>query len=221
MHNNLVIEHGDSRNLCAAIPDGSIDFIFTDPPYIKKFLGTYQWLGQEAPRLLKPGGYLIAYCLQRYVDKIMDYFKPNLRYFWTSASFHKGGKSGMYPDVGIVNQWKPLLIYSNGKPGPHKVFNDATYYKPSKIYHDWGQSEECAAYYIGNFTSVGDIVLDPFCGGGTTAYASLQLGRSCITFDIDPLAVEVARNRLSKIQAILLHQEEFASELWTQVEMDY
>ena len=36
-------------------------------------------------------------------------------------------------------------------------------------------------------------ILDPFCGSGTTALASLNLNRNCITTDVNPDAVSIAQ----------------------------
>lgn len=41
-----------------------------------------------------------------------------------------------------------------------------------------------------------DLVLDPFCGGGTTAVEAKLLGRRCIALDINPNAVELALRNL-------------------------
>ena len=45
-------------------------------------------------------------------------------------------------------------------------------------------------------TNPGDLVLDPTCGGGTTAYVSEQWGRRWITIDTSRVAVALARQRL-------------------------
>lgn len=52
------------------------------------------------------------------------------------------------------------------------------------------------AWFIRLFTNPGDIVLDPFCGSGTTAVASRQLARHYIGIDINPEFCELARQRL-------------------------
>ena len=45
-------------------------------------------------------------------------------------------------------------------------------------------------------TDPGDIVLDPTCGSGTTAYVSEQWGRRWITIDTSRVALAIARTRL-------------------------
>lgn len=41
-----------------------------------------------------------------------------------------------------------------------------------------------------------DLILDPFCGTGTTAIAAKRLGRKYIGFEIDPIYVDIADNKL-------------------------
>ncbi len=47
-------------------------------------------------------------------------------------------------------------------------------------------------------TDEGDLVLDPFCGSGTTLVAASLLGRSAIGIDISKEAVELTRQRLAE-----------------------
>jgi DNA modification methylase len=44
----------------------------------------------------------------------------------------------------------------------------------------------------------GDVVLDPFCGSGTTLAVAKRLGRQWIGMDVAPVAIEVSRERLAK-----------------------
>lgn len=48
------------------------------------------------------------------------------------------------------------------------------------------------------YTNPGDVVLDPFCGSGTTATVATALGRDCITIDIGPETVVAARDRIRR-----------------------
>jgi adenine-specific DNA-methyltransferase len=59
-------------------------------------------------------------------------------------------------------------------------------------------------------TDPGDLVLDPTCGSGTTAYVSEQWGRRWITIDTSRIAINIAKKRL--MTAVLpyykLHDED-------------
>lgn len=58
-----------------------------------------------------------------------------------------------------------------------------TYYK-----HPARFSPEFARAIINEFTDPGDLIIDPFCGGGTTVVESLRAGRRVIGSDLNPLA---------------------------------
>ena len=47
-------------------------------------------------------------------------------------------------------------------------------------------------------SNVGDIVLDPFAGGGSTLIAAKRLNRRYIGFEIDKQYYDIAYNRLYK-----------------------
>jgi len=51
---------------------------------------------------------------------------------------------------------------------------------------------------IKSTSDVGDLVLDPFCGSGTTAIVAARLGRRFITVDASPVALETATARLER-----------------------
>lgn len=46
------------------------------------------------------------------------------------------------------------------------------------------------------FTHQGELVLDPFCGIGTTALAAQQLQRSCLASDLNPKFITIACSRM-------------------------
>jgi DNA modification methylase len=59
--------------------------------------------------------------------------------------------------------------------------------------------EELANRLIRMFSFVGDTVLDPFVGTGTTMVAAARAGRNSIGVEIDPSYISSARDRLSKL----------------------
>ena len=56
-------------------------------------------------------------------------------------------------------------------------------------------------------TDPGDLVLDPTCGGGTTAFVAEQWGRRWITIDTSRIALNIAKKRL--VSAIYPYYETF------------
>jgi predicted methyltransferase len=57
---NQGIYTGDARELARAIPDESVDLIFTDPVY--QNLDDYRWLAETAARVLKPDSACLVFC---------------------------------------------------------------------------------------------------------------------------------------------------------------
>jgi len=53
-------------------------------------------------------------------------------------------------------------------------------------------------WFINWLTAEGDVVLDPFMGGGTTAVSALKLNRKYIGFEISPEYIKMTKERLNK-----------------------
>jgi len=57
---------------------------------------------------------------------------------------------------------------------------------------------ELASRVIRLYSYVGDVVLDPFCGSGTTCVAAKRLNRHWVGYDIVPKYCVLAEERLAK-----------------------
>ncbi len=55
----------------------------------------------------------------------------------------------------------------------------------------------------------GSVVLDFFCGSGTTLCAAQELGRKWIGIDQSEQAIQVAKNKLSRMQDTLFEEHKF------------
>lgn len=71
---------------------------------------------------------------------------------------------------------------------------------------------ELASRLIRMFSFVGDIVLDPFCGSGTTMVAALKHGRNSIGLEIDPEYCRMAARYLKAENVDLLSSAELRFE---------
>ena len=66
--------------------------------------------------------------------------------------------------------------------------------------------EELAERLVRMYSFVGDLVLDPFLGTGTTSVAAARWGRNSIGVEIDPGYMELAESRLRREAADLWRQ---------------
>ncbi len=69
--------------------------------------------------------------------------------------------------------------------------------------------EEIPARLIRMFTFVGDTVLDPFLGSGTTSLAARNLGRNSVGYEINPDYVEIVREKTGIDKAGLFQDAAF------------
>ena len=80
--------------------------------------------------------------------------------------------------------------------------------KNGKKAHATQKPEALMHRVIAATTNPGDLVLDPFCGSGTTAAVAKRLGRDYITIDREEVYVELAEKRLANISPALLTSED-------------
>jgi site-specific DNA-methyltransferase (adenine-specific) len=195
---------GDCRDLSAMIPDSSVDLIFTDPPYIKKYLPLYSWLAEEARRILKPDGFLLAYAGGYWKAEIMQRIDHYLAYYFDFILVNSG-PSPIIWNRKIIGRHKSVLAYtlpgSTAKPRTNVLsfFNGE---KADKRYHEWGQDEVSARYLIDCFSMPGDLVVDFFCGGGTVPAMCQALDRRWLAYELDPEMAKVARGRLLSTDSV-------------------
>jgi len=173
---------GDFRKVLEDVPDASCELIFTDPPY----------------DVLIDGGSLITYLGHYAMPEVMNHLSRRLKFFWPICIWNTGSNAQM--DIwGIRVKWKPLLWYVKGdcRLDVQSFVDDGIASVQEKDWHDWQQSLVEARYYIERLTKRGALVIDPFCGGGTTAFAAQELSRKFITCDTDPVAIGQALKRIA------------------------
>lgn len=99
-------------------------------------------------------------------------------------------------------------ISSKGRLGYVRYFNDFPYTLLTSLWTDAGSSFMEKYYVVQSgikpiqrcmlmCTDPGDLVLDPTCGSGTTAYVAEQWGRRWITIDTSRIALNIAKKRLT------------------------
>jgi ParB-like chromosome segregation protein Spo0J len=175
----------------------SVDMIFTDPPYHDEHLDLYRHLARFARECLKPGAYLMVYAGKAYLPELMTILGEHLEYVWLFGVFQPDNNQRFYKHR-IFEAWRPILCYR--QPGETRVREwqpDMIRGTRDKTFHEWQQQIEPALKWIGAYTSEGDLIVDPFVGGGTTIAAAQQLGRHFLGFDRDPDAVRLTLGRIA------------------------
>jgi DNA modification methylase len=114
------------------------------------------------------------------------------------------------------NQHELILVFKSGRGrhvnnfelGQQRYRTNVWAYKGAAGFRK-GREEDLAAHpcvkstamvidAIRDCSATGDLILDPFCGSGTTAIAAHHASRRCATIEIDPLYVDTALRRLSQ-----------------------
>ncbi|MEA2107023.1 MAG: site-specific DNA-methyltransferase [Bacteroidota bacterium] len=194
--NQMTLYHNDFRE--TNIKKQSVDLIVTDPPYPKKYIGLYRDLALFALKVLKSGGSLFAMAGQSYLPEILKQMEVDgLNYNWTLAYLTPGGQSPQLWQRKVNTFWKPVLWYIKGKPD--KWMGDVVKSNVNdndKAFHFWGQSISGMSDLIDRVSYMGETVLDPFMGGGTTGAVCLMQRRKFIGIELDKEVFETAKSRL-------------------------
>ncbi len=203
------IHHGDCTKVMQQLPNNSIDFILTDPPYLvnyrdrtgRRIMGDINsdWLEPsftEMYRILQPDSFAISFYGWNHVDKFMT--------AWRKAGFrivghftfvkHYASRTGF---TQARHECAYLLAKGNPKPPTHAPKDVMPWGKyTGNRYHPTQKPLEILRTLIKAYTQVGDIILDPFAGSGSTMIAARQLRRSWIGIEMDATYHQNAINRL-------------------------
>ena len=195
----ITIYHGDCRDV--ALPPGSVDLVWTDPPYPKEFDHVWDALHSAAAASLRPGKSLLTqlghYQLPRVIDALAQ---DPFRFRWACMTENTGNQPIMH-GFGVKVCWKPILWFSHGPAEKRGIMRDnfairrGSFAEARKV-HGWGQAVMIEPVSV--LTDEGDVILDPFMGSGTTLRAAKDLGRRAIGIEIDEAQCENAARRLGQ-----------------------
>lgn len=197
---DVILEVADIRDgLYRRIEENSVDAIITDPPYAKNALELYGELSALASSVLRDGGVLLCMTGNLYLNQVMYELGLHMQYYWTLCVTTPGA-SGRIAKRRINQNWKPVLVYVKGELKTEDwmpdVYNSPPYDPEDKAYHPHGQNPEIMSQLIEQWSNPGDMILDPFCGGGTVPLCCVQKNRRVTAFDINPEHIETTQQRI-------------------------
>ena len=191
---------GDARELAKAIPDESVDLIFTDPVYDR--IDDYRWLAETGARVLREDRACLVFQYPNLLSKTMRVMEASLIYQWQIIWYINNRTKYVYSPTG-KSAYIPALIFSNGSKlyRPGFAFDiKATAFGGFLQNHKWSKSPEWIAYYIKALSKRDAYILDPFTGGGTVPAVCKMLNRRYLAFEIDPEVAQMARDRVRHTQ---------------------
>jgi site-specific DNA-methyltransferase (adenine-specific) len=152
----------------------------------------------EASRKLKDGGWVLCFCDWRQVVNLAPAIESAGLRFRSLVVWDKGS-GGM--GTCFRPQHEMILAFSKGAPDTHDatVTNVVTAKRVLKEkQHPTQKPVDLMAKLIRATTPVDGLVVDPFCGSGTTLVAAALTGRRAIGFERSPDFAQVAINRLAE-----------------------
>lgn len=197
---------GDARVLAQAIPDESVDLVFTDPVYDR--IDDYRWLAETAARVLREDRACLSWAATPWLPDILGAMIPPLEWAWMMNWQRTGpcypGKPGicvlcecLWLQKGASRTYKKIADWAHWASGQGAKNNKHRWSKPEGLIFKWTQA----------FSLVDFVILDPFTGGGTVPAVCKMLGRQYLAFEIDPATADLARERVRNTQPPLFVPE--------------
>lgn len=193
--------HCNVDRLAELLPARSVDLIVTDPLYDREHLAMYSTLSKVAAHVVRPGGVVAALASVSFLPEVIERLGEHLTYYWMMSLNTAGGATPQPGSRPFFRRWKPLLVFVAGDAcdyrGPwYTGDDDIRTDTPVRAVHPFEQSELGMRGLVERLSRPDEILLDPFCGSGTTGVAALTLGRRFIGADVDADAVAITAARL-------------------------
>ena len=265
--NNQAVFFTDCRDM-SIIPDGTVDFIMTSPPYwnlkdygpseheigdssYERYLEDLNHVWMECFRVAKEGAVLIInvnsrrskgvfYPIDFDIVRTMSSWR-----FWDHNIWYIPNalpQPNHYMERLLDNKFESLLVFVKGDAKSYKFHKPRVpqkyaaadprgekrnargrcvgniirvpAYRPPNIksmgYHVAAYPEELVSFFVESYTDVGDTVLDPFTGSGTTLKVAHVMGRNGIGFEVHEDFAPLIRARIN---------EPWAPPAWTDVDI--
>lgn len=208
------VVNGDCIEVMRSLPWASVDFILTDPPYLVNYrdrsgrsvandAGNGAWLKpafRQMHRVLRPDSLCVSFYGWNKVDLFMD--------AWKSAGFAIVGHIVFRKRYGsnarfLEYRHESAYLLAKGRPPiPSSPVPDVLdwEYSGNKL-HPTQKPVQPLKALISAFTKPGAVVLDPFCGSGSTLIAAQELSRRFIGIELDAQHHRTASNRIAQRKA--------------------
>lgn len=207
------LETGDAIAWLKTLPDNFCDLIITDPAYesLEKYrkIGTTtrlkNWfpvfpnqnfvnLFTEVYRVLKPDSHFYLFCDQETMFVVKPLAEAAGFTFWKPIVWDK-------ISIGMGYHYRAryefILFFEKGKrPLNNLAISDILTVKKIVNGYPTEKPVSLLEILINQSSKVNEIVLDPFCGSGSTGLAAIKLGRNFYGSDVLEKATTLSKVRM-------------------------
>ena len=201
---------GDCISVMRTMPSASVDLVVTDPPYLVNYRASDgrrypnddndRWLGPafaEVARVLKRDRFCVSFYGWNKADRFLAAWKaaglqPVGHLVWTKNYYSK-------ERFVRYSHESAYLLAKGNPPRPRIALRDVLDWRyTGDVLHPTQKPVMALLPLIMAYSQVGDIVLDPFAGSGTTAVAAQALSRRYIGIELVPKYARIAQERLAR-----------------------
>ena len=186
------------------------DLLLTDPPYSTDVADVYNFAADWLPKALsrvKPTGRAFVF-IGAYVDELAAYSTIPLPDGWQWGVPHAWcykNAIGPTPEMDFIRNWQMMLTIRGPESGPlcsdritdllAGYVENAPDGRQGVKHHRWEKPIALIERLVRLSSEVGDTIIDPFSGSGTSLIAARNLGRNAHGCDMDPEAVAICIER--------------------------
>jgi DNA modification methylase len=162
---------------------------------------------KESSRILKKGGALLIFMSLIKVETIIKLACKYKFYYKTTGIWHKTNPMPRNMNIHFVNSTEAWVYFINddtsgifnneGKMIHDFIETSLTTSKEKKFgKHPTQKPMKIISHFIKLLSNVGDVILDPFMGSGTTAVSAKKMERKFIGIELDEKYYELSKTRI-------------------------
>jgi DNA modification methylase len=211
----MQLYNGDCLEVMQDMPDNSVDYVLTSPPYNRKRNDKYKLYNDQIADYFTFN--------QEVINQLLRISKKHI-FYNIQTNFYN--RDTVYKLIGYFNKdIKEIIIWEKSNPMPaagNAITNAVEYFivlgkeslksnttytkniitssvnsKMPKI-HKAVMKQEIADYFIETFTKEKDIILDPFMGIGTTGISCVSMNRDFIGIELIKEYYDISGHRIQE-----------------------
>jgi site-specific DNA-methyltransferase (adenine-specific) len=188
--------HGDCLEVMRQLPDGCVDAVVTDPPYgigadpsVARPFNTQRQNGM-APRKWDSVAPSLSHCFVAPTVAVWggNYFELPVTRGWLAWT-----KPDAPPSMGTVE-----LCWTNRNANAKHISHSIGATNAERCGHPTQKPLRVMQWTIAKLSiPEGGLIVDPYCGSGTTGVAAVRMGHRFIGIEREAAYVDIARRRIA------------------------